>query len=197
MANVFIKGTNGKVCASTTDYLLKDRIVTLEGEITECYANEIIRQLLILGSESQAPITMIIDSPGGSISAGLAIIDVMQMLGDRVRCVCTCLAASMAAVIFAAGSQRLMLPHSRLMLHQARVSGQINGGSETLTQISKRLTEESEAVNTILAESTGKTVKEIKKACSFDNYMSPEEAIAFGIADEVINRLDMIMEVVK
>ena len=197
MANVFIKGTNGKVCASTTDYLLKDRIVTLEGEITECYANEIIRQLLILGSESQAPITMIIDSPGGSISAGLAIIDVMQMLGDRVCCVCTCFAASMAAVIFAAGSQRLMLPHSRLMLHQARVSGQINGGSETLTQISKRLTEESEAVSMILTESTGKTVKEVKKACSFDNYMSPEEAIAFGIADEVINRLDMIMEVVK
>ena len=195
MANIIIKGSHGMSAVGTVDYLLKKHIVTLEGEITDAKANEIVRQLMILGAETKDKITIMIDSPGGSVGAGFAIIDTMRLLGDRIVCVCTGMAASMAAVIFSEGSERLMLPHSVIMIHQTRLSGHISGGSETIDQISRRLTKNSTEINSLLAKNTGKTIEEIEKASAYDNYMSAEEAIAFGIADKVADRFEMIMEV--
>lgn len=195
MGRIIVKGTNGTATVDTVDYLLKKRIVRLEGEITDAMANEVIRQLMILGSETKEDITILIDSPGGSVGAGFAIIDAMRMLGNRIVCVCTGLAASMAALIFSEGSERLMFPHSVVMIHQARLSGHISGGSETIEQISRRLAKNSAEVNSLLAKNTGKTLGEIESASAYDNYMSAEEAVAFGIADGVADRLELIMEV--
>ena len=195
MSKVFIKGSGGNISAETTDYLLKERVVTLEGDITDEKGDEIVRQLLILASQSPAEITMLINSPGGSVSAGLSVIDTMRLIGRDITCVCTGLAASMAAVIFSEGTKRLMFPHSRVMIHQAKVIGNISGNSETLSQIGKHLSDTSKTVDGILAKNTGKTLKEIAKATSFDNYMTPEEAISFGIADATADSLDSFMEV--
>ncbi len=196
MARFFIPGTQSNASAETKDYLLRKRVITLEGQITIESASEIVRQLFVLGSESSDNITMLINSGGGIVRAGLSIIDAMKLVSSEITCVCTGDAYSMAAFIFAQGDKRLMLPHSKLMIHQALIGGYIEGGSKTLAEISKNLNSISDTVTELLAERTGKTMKELKKAMDHDNFMTPEEAISFGIADAVTTKLDDFMEVV-
>jgi ATP-dependent Clp protease protease subunit len=170
-------------------------VLYISGEITEELADEVNRALLILSSESRDPITVIINSPGGSTNAGLSIIDMMQLTGCRIRCVCTCLAASMAAVIFSQGDERIMLRHSRLMLHETKVSASFTGGSETLKELTRRLTDTAKILYSLLADRSGRTLKEIEKACSFDNFMSADKAIELGLADKIADSIGMITEV--
>lgn len=167
--------------------LLKDRIIFIGEEIEDHMANVIIAQLLFLKMEdSKKAISVYINSPGGSVSAGLAIYDTMKFLGCEVRTYCLGQAASMGALLLSAGTKgkRYALPNSRVMIHQPH--GGVTGNSADIKRqadeiivLKKRLTE-------ILAECTGQTYEKILQDCDRDYYMSAEEALAYGIIDEVV-----------
>ncbi len=197
MSRFFIKGSGSYASADSRDYLLRRRILFISGDITEELAQETNRALLILASESREPITIVIDSGGGSTDAGLSIIDMMKLTGCRIKCICTCLAASMAAIIFSQGDERILLPHARVMLHETKISARFTAGSATLREMTDSLNQTDKVLKKLLADKTGRTLEEIEKACSFDNFMSAEQAIDFGLADSIADKLDMITEVLE
>ncbi len=167
--------------------LLKDRIIFLEREITDEYANLVIAQLLFLASESaQKEINVYINSPGGSVTAGLAIYDTMQYLKCPVSTICIGQAASMAAIILSGGAKgkRASLPNSRIMIHQplSGIQGQITD-MEIATREGVRL---KKVLNEILSRHTGKALKQIEKDTDRNFFMSAEEAIAYGLIDKVV-----------
>lgn len=194
-ARFFIKGSGGRVSAETKDYLLNERIIVLEGEITQERSQEIVRQLIVLDSMRKDRIVLLIDSPGGSVQGGLAIIDAIGFIRSEVVTVCTCSAFSMAAVIFSFGKQRLMFPHSSVMIHQFTVNAVVNGGSKSISDFSDKLHNMKVMLDEMLASRTGKTSEEIAEAISTDNFMDTQQAISFGIADRVIESIEEIMEV--
>ena len=165
--------------------LLKDRIIFLGGEIDTMEANLIISQLLFLDSEGSNEIYLYINSGGGSITDGLAIIDTMETIKSPVYTVCVGQAASMAAVILACGSKgkRSALPHSRVLIHQPWSATQ--GQASDLELHTKELSRLRDILYDILATKTGKSVSQIKKDCDRDYIMSPAEAIKYGIVDSV------------
>ncbi len=171
--------------------LLKDRIIFLDGEIRDDMADLVVAQLIFLESENpRKDINLYINSPGGSVTAGLAIYDTMQYIRPDVNTICIGQACSMASLILAAGTQgkRSVLPHARVMIHQpyGGVEGQatdIITGSKELQRI-KRITTE------ILSEHTGKSVEEITRLIERDYYMDAEEAVSFNIADRVMRKTD-------
>ncbi len=171
--------------------LLKDRIIFLDGEIRDDMADLVVAQLIFLESENpRKDINLYINSPGGSVTAGLAIYDTMQYIRPDVNTICIGQACSMASLILAAGTQgkRSVLPHARVMIHQpyGGVEGQatdIITGSRELQRI-KRITTE------ILSEHTGKSVEEITRLIERDYYMDAEEAVSFNIADRVMRKTD-------
>ena len=196
MAQRFVvKGSGGRLVLDSQEYLLKERTVVLQGEITPETSQAIVRQLLVLDSMSHDRIVILIDSFGGSVQGGLAIIDTIGIIRSEVVTVCTCSAFSMAAIIFSFGKQRLMFPHSSLMIHQFTVNAVVNGGSKNIAEFSDKLNNLKSMLDELLASRTGKTAEEISEAISTDNYMDPEQAISFGIADKVIESIDEIMEV--
>lgn len=167
--------------------LLKDRIIFVNGEIEDNMANSIIAQLLLLDAEDNTKdITMYINSPGGVVTAGLAIYDTMKHIKANVSTVCIGQAASMAAVLLSAGTKgkRYSLPNSRIMIHQVigGARGQLSDMEINLKEM-KRL---SEILNKILSESTNKDIETIEKDTNRDNYMSSEEAKEYGLIDDVI-----------
>lgn len=169
---------------------LTNRKIFLSGEITEVLADSIVSQLLYL-AESDEPVNIYINSPGGSVNAGLVIYDAIQSLKERleINMYCTGMAASMAAVIFAGGEEghRFILPHSKVMIHEPLISGGVGGSATSIKKTSDSILETKALTNGILAKHTGKTLKAINKATSFDNFMNAEEAVAFGICDEIKN----------
>ena len=173
-----------------TRHLMKRRIF-LNGEINEETANDFLSQMLYLEQESKAPVTIYINSPGGSVNAGLVIYDCIQASELEINMVCAGTAASMAAIIFAGGQKerRFILPHSKVMIHEPLLAGGVGGSATSIKNISDSILETREIVNGILAKHTGKTVKEINKATSFDNYMNAEEAIKFGLCDKVTTKM--------
>lgn len=195
MSNFVIRGTNGMCHVNSVDYLLRKRIITLEGEINNDSASEIVRQLLILGAESPADITIVINSEGGSTDAGLNIIDVINMLKNRINCVCIGQAASMAAKIFSYGDRRLLLPHSHIFLHQVSVAGSVLANCDTLSKISRRLYEYNDFFVELLVKNTGRTKEEVEQLLKAETLMTAEEAVDFGIADGILTDLGSIMEV--
>lgn len=196
MAQRFVvKGSGGRLVLDTQEYLLKERTVVLQGEITPETSQAIVRQLLVLDSMSHDRIVILIDSFGGSVQGGLAIIDTIGIIRSEVVTVCTCSAFSMAAIIFSFGKQRLMFPHSSLMIHQFTVNAVVNGGLKNIADFSDKLNNLKSMLDELLASRTGKTAEEISEAISTDNYMDPDQAISFGIADKVIESIDEIMEV--
>jgi ATP-dependent Clp protease protease subunit len=169
--------------------LLKDRIIFLGGPIDDNLANIVIAQLLFLESEGpKKDITMYINSPGGSVSAGLAILDTMNFVQSDVSTVCVGLAASAAAVILSAGKKgkRFTLPNSEIMIHQpmAGVEGQATDIAITAKQILKI----KEKLNHILAKQTGKSVTQVEKDSDRDYFMSAEEACKYGLVDQIISK---------
>lgn len=173
-----------------TRHLMKRRIF-LNGEINEDTANDFLSQMLYLEQESRDPVTIYINSPGGSVNAGLVIYDCIQASELEINMVCAGTAASMAAIIFAGGQKerRFILPHSKVMIHEPLLAGGVGGSATSIKNISDSILETREIVNGILAKHTGKTVKEINKATSFDNYMNAEEAIKFGLCDKVTTKM--------
>lgn len=173
------------------DMMFQRREVWLTGEINSEVADAVISQILHLDAEDpDAEITMYIDSPGGSVTAGLSIYDVMQAVSADIHTVCVGTAASMAAVLFAAGDRREILRHGEVMIHDPLVSGGISGSALAVQDKSDRLMAKRKVLCGILAQHTGKTLKQIYKVTAKDTYFGAEEAVAFGLADAVIEKLE-------
>lgn len=173
------------------DIMFQRREIWLTGEITSEVAGAVIAQILHLDAEDpNEQITLYIDSPGGSVTAGLAIYDVMQAVTANIRTVCVGTAASMAAVLFAAGDRREILKHGEVMIHDPLVSGGISGSALAIQDKSDRLMAKRKVLSGILAEHTGKSVKQIYKVTAKDTYFGAEEAVQYGLADAVIEKLE-------
>ena len=167
--------------------LLKDRIVFVTGEIDDTMANLVIAQLLFLESEDpDKDIHLYINSPGGSVSAGLAIYDTMQYIKPDVSTICMGMAASMASVLLAAGApgKRFALPYSRVMIHQPL--GGVQGQASEIEITAREILRLRDEMNGILASHTGQTKEKIAQDTDRDNYLTAEEAKAYGLIDEII-----------
>lgn len=167
--------------------LLKDRIIFVSGEVEDGMANAIVAQLLFLDAQdNEKDIVMYINSPGGVITAGLAIYDTMRHIKSDVSTVCVGQAASMAAVLLAAGAKgkRYSLPNSRIMIHQPL--GGARGQATDIQIQAKEIERMKEITSKILSEATGKSVEEIYADTERDNFMSPEEAVNYGLIDKIL-----------
>ena len=167
--------------------LLNDRIIFLGEEVTDVSANLIVAQLLFLESEDPGKdIHMYINSPGGSVSAGLAIYDTMQYIKCDVSTICIGMAASMGAFLLAGGTKgkRMALPNSEIMIHQP--SGGAQGQATEIRIVAEQILKTKRKLNEILAANTGKPLEQIEIDTERDNYMSAEEAKAYGLIDNVI-----------
>lgn len=167
-----------------------NRKLFLTGEVTEQMANHFVSELLYL-TEKTDPIDIYINSPGGRVDAGLVIYDVLQACEGKVEINMYCIgqAGSMGAVILAGGQQghRFILPHSKVMIHEPLIAGGMGGSATSIKKTAESILETKAITNGILAKHTGKTIEEIDEATSFDNFMNAEEAVAFGICDEIRN----------
>ena len=167
--------------------LLNDRIIFLGEEVTDVSANLIVAQLLFLESEDPGKdIHMYINSPGGSVSAGLAIYDTMQYIKCDVSTICIGMAASMGAFLLAGGTKgkRMALPNSEIMIHQP--SGGAQGQATEIKIVAEQILKTKRKLNEILAANTGKPLEQIEIDTERDNYMSAEEAKEYGLIDKVI-----------
>lgn len=167
--------------------LLRERVIFLVGPVNDASANVIVAQLLFLESENpDKDISFYINSPGGSVYAGMAIYDTMQFVKPDVSTLCTGLAASMGAFLLAAGKKgkRFTLPNSRIMIHQP--SGGAQGQATDIQIQAKEILELREQLNAILAENTGQTVERIALDTERDNFMSAKDAVSYGIVDRLL-----------
>jgi ATP-dependent Clp protease protease subunit len=170
--------------------LLKDRIIFLGTPINDAVANTIIAQLLFLAADDpEKDIHLYINSPGGSITSGMAIYDTMQFIKPDVSTICIGMAASMGAFLLAAGQKgkRLALPNSEVMIHQPL--GGAEGQASDIEIRAKRIIKLRDKLNTILSERTGQTMKRIEKDTDRDYFMTAAEAAEYGIVDKVIDKL--------
>ena len=169
--------------------LLRDRVVFLVGPVTDQSANLVVAQLLFLESENpDKDISLYIDSPGGSVYAGLSIYDTMQFIKPDVSTICLGMAASMGAFLLAAGAKgkRFALPNSRIMIHQP--SGGTNGTAADIEIQAKEILELRSRLNTILSEHTGQSIEKIAVDTERDNLMSSAQAVEYGIIDGVFRK---------
>lgn len=169
--------------------LLKDRIIFLGDEINDDVANAVVAQLLFLESESpERDISIYINSPGGSVSAGLAIYDTMQFVKCDVSTIVVGMAASMAAVLLSAGAagKRIALPNSRIMIHQPL--GGAQGQASDIEIQAREIIKTKETLNNILVNHTGQSLRKVKGDTDRDFYMTAQEALAYGIVDKVIDK---------
>lgn len=167
--------------------LLKERVIFLVGPVNDMSANLIVAQLLFLEAENpDKDISLYINSPGGSVTAGMSIYDTMQFIKPDVSTLCIGQAASMGAFLLSAGAKgkRFSLPNSRVMIHQP--SGGFQGQSSDIAIQAKEIMYLREKLNKILASHTGKTEEEIDRDTERDNFMSAEESVAYGMIDKVI-----------
>ncbi len=181
------KSPRGERAYDIYSRLLKERIIFLAGPINDVVANLTIAQLLFLASEDpKKDIQIYINSPGGSVTGGMAVYDTMQYVKPDISTVCVGLAASMGAVLLAAGKEgkRFALPNSQIMLHQ--VMGGATGQAVEIEITAKQIIKTKEKLNKILAKHTGQSLSRIEKDTDRDFYLSSEEAKEYGIIDEVI-----------
>ena len=174
--------------------LLRDRIIFLADQVTDQTASLVVAQLLFLESEDpDKDISLYINSPGGSVSAGMAIYDTMQFIRPQVSTICMGMAASMGAFLLAAGAKgkRYALPHSRIMIHQPL--GGAEGQASDVEIRARQLTLIKRQMNEMMAGFTGRTYEELVRDTDRDNFMSAQEALAYGLIDKVLtNRSDAV-----
>ena len=176
--------------------LLKDRIIFLGGQVDDDSANLIIAQMLFLSNEdSKSDISFYINSPGGSITAGLAVYDTMQFLRCNVATYCIGQAASMGAVLLTAGTagKRFLLNNSRVLLHQPLISGVLTGPATDLEIQAKEILRLRERLYGIIAQHTGKDAEKIEKDCDRNLWLEADEAIEYGLADKVLQKAPQII----
>ena len=169
--------------------LLKDRIIMLSGEINDHTANIVVAQLLFLAAEDPyKDINIYINSPGGSVTAGLAIFDTMNYIKCDVSTICVGMAASMGAFLLTAGTKgkRYVLPNSEVMIHQPL--GGAQGQATEIAIAAKHILKTRDRLNKILAEQTGQPLEKIEQDTERDNFMSADEAVAYGLVDQVVTR---------
>jgi ATP-dependent Clp protease protease subunit len=167
--------------------LLKERVIFLVGALNDQVANLVIAQLLFLESENpDKDISLYINSPGGSVSSGLAIFDTMKFIKPEVSTLCIGMAASMGAFLLSSGqkSKRFSLPNSRVMIHQPL--GGVQGQATDIEIHAKEILDLKDRLNKILANNTGQSLKNISKDTDRDNFMSAEDALKYGIIDKVL-----------
>ena len=169
--------------------LLKERIIFLVGPVNDHTANLVVAQLLFLESENpDKDIYFYINSPGGSVTAGMSIYDTMKFIKPDVQTLCLGQAASMGAFLLSAGTKgkRFALPNSRVMIHQPLISGGLGGQASDIEIHARELLKLKEKLNQILAEHTGKSLEQIERDTDRDNFMSAQEAADYGLIDKVI-----------
>ncbi len=171
--------------------LLTDRIIMLSDQVNDTTASLVVAQLLFLESQdTEKDISLYINSPGGSVTAGMAIYDTMNYIKCDVSTICIGMAASMGAFLLSAGAKgkRIALPNSEILIHQPLISGGLGGQQTDIMIHAKNLERTRDRLESILAANTGKTVEEIHDACERDNYMTAQEALEYGLIDKVIEK---------
>jgi ATP-dependent Clp protease protease subunit len=187
---VIEKSPNGERAYDIYSRLLKERIIFLGGPINDAVANTVIAQLLFLDHEDpKKEIRLYINSPGGSVTAGMAIYDTMQFVKSDVSTMCVGIAASMGAFLLAAGQKgkRYALPNSEILLHQVMIDS-IGGQASEVEISAKQIIKTKQRVNQILAKHTGQPFAKLEKDTDRDFWLSPEEAKAYGVIDEIVKR---------
>jgi len=165
--------------------LLKERVIFLVGPVHDDMANLIVAQMLFLQSEDEKkPINLYINSPGGSVTAGMSIYDTMKFVSCPIHTLCLGQAASMGAFLLSSGEKRRSLPHSRIMIHQP--SGGSQGQATDMRIRMKEMDIIERMLNEILAANTGKSIEQIEIDTNRDNFMSAKEALAYGLIDEIV-----------
>ena len=186
---VIEKTSNGERSFDIYSRLLNDRIIMLSEQVDDTTASLVVSQLLYLESvDPDKDIALYINSPGGSVTAGMAIYDTMQYIRPDVSTICMGLAASMGAFLFSSGTKgkRIVLPNAEIMIHQPLISGGLSGQATDIEIHANNLLKTREKLERIMADNCGKTYEELHTACERDNYMSAEEAVCFGLADKII-----------
>lgn len=182
------KDMNGERSYDIFSRLLKERIIMLSGEINDTLSNSIIAQLLYLDSINHDDISLYINSPGGVITAGMAIYDTIQFIKSDVTTICVGMAASMASFLLASGTKgkRYCLPNSEVMIHQPL--GGAQGQATEIKIAAEHILRLKERLNRLLAEKTGKDLKTIEHDTERDYFMDANEALAYGIVDKIIDQ---------
>ena len=189
MPYVIKRSSDGERSFDIYSRLLDDRIVFLDGEVNDVSADIIIAQFLHLSNDnSNKDISFYINSPGGSVSAGLAILDTMNFIKPDVSTICVGTAASMGAVLMSAGAKgkRFILPHSEIMIHQPLGGSQ--GQASDMEIAMNHMKRTKETLIKILSENTGKDYDTVWKDCDRDNWLNAEEAVAYGLVDQIVTK---------
>lgn len=183
---VIEKTNNGERAYDIYSRLLKNRIILLSGEIDDNLANSIVAQLLYLDGVNHSDISIYINSPGGSITSGMAIYDTMNFVKSSVSTICIGMAASMAAFLLSSGEKgkRFILPNADVMIHQPL--GGVEGQATDIKIATDRILNLKERLNKVLAKNTGKNLKTVERDTERDNYLNATEAINYGIVDEIV-----------
>ncbi len=182
------KETNGERSYDIFSRLLKDRIILLSGEIDDNLSNIIVSELLYLDSINHDDISLYINSPGGSITAGMAIMDTMNFIKSDVSTICIGMAASMGAFLLSCGEKgkRYILPNAEVMIHQPL--GGVQGQATEIKIVAERILKLKEKLNTILSQNTGKSLKEITKDTERDYFLDSKEALEYGLIDKILDK---------
>lgn len=184
--SVVEKSSDGERAYDIYSRLLKDRIIILSGEIDDGLANSIVAQLLYLDSVNHNPINLYINSPGGSITAGMAIYDTMNYIKSKVSTICIGMAASMAAFLLSSGERgmRFILPNGEVMIHQPL--GGAKGQATEIQIAAERILKLKAKLNKILSENTGQSLEKIQNDTERDYFLSAEESLEYGLVDKII-----------
>ena len=184
--SVVEKNSDGERVYDIYSRLLKDRIIILSGEIDDNLANSIVAQLLYLDSVNHNPINLYINSPGGSITSGMAIYDTMNYIKSDVSTICIGMAASMAAFLLSSGEKKLryILPNSEVMIHQPL--GGAQGQATEIKIAAERILKLKEKLNEILSKNTGQNIEKIQIDTERDYFLSADEAVQYGLVDKIL-----------
>lgn len=182
------KEQNGERSYDIFSRLLKDRIIILSGEIDDNLANIIVSELLYLDSINNNDISLYINSPGGSITAGMAIMDTMNYIKSNVSTICIGMAASMAAFLLSCGEKgkRYILPNAEVMIHQPL--GGVNGQATEIKIVAERILSIKDKLNKMLSQNTGQDLKRIEQDTERDHFLTAKETLDYGIVDKIIEK---------
>lgn len=183
---VIEKSSNGERAYDIYSRLLKDRIIILSGEITDASANIVVGELLYLDSLNHDDISLYINSPGGSITAGMAIFDTINFIKSDVSTICVGMAASMGAFLLSSGTKgkRCCLPNSEVMIHQPL--GGAEGQATEIKIVAERILKLKDKLNKILAKNTGQKLEKVEQDTERDHFLSAKEALDYGIVDKIL-----------
>lgn len=183
-----VEGYQGSTQLGLEARLLKEQKIFLDSEINADTATDLVRKLIYLEKQtSDEPVRLFINSPGGEVTSGLLIYDVLQAMKRDVEIYCAGIAASMAAVLLASGrpGHRHILPHSKTMIHEPLISSGVGGSATSICHISESIMGTKKLINELLSKHTGRSIEEINQATAYDNYMNAEESVKFGICDDI------------